>query len=242
MKFECSKQEIDRRKKAFVTLLAGIVVGLIVTSMIFRFPLNAIGYILIAVICFSVCVPTFRFLHSVAETKLRISNQMIERIGIRTVERCLISEIDKMKVKRRINGEIREIYLWLNGRGFFLTAFEGHFDVIKNEILRNLRKNVVVSEMREPMDFDHPLFYPVLGLSIGFSSIYFFHFLLRASPIQVRIVLSLFSVFLIALGVYFVYRKPISARNNRAHILVDVVFGLCMICFGVSMFFLGLNY
>lgn len=242
MQFETSKKEINRRKWAFATLLVSLFVGLILASVMFCFPIHLFGYFLIAAAFLVICILTFRFLNSILNMKLRISDQTIERIGIGPVEKYLISEIDEMKVKRRINGEIREMYLWLNGKGLFLTAFEGSFDAIKNDLFRNLRKNAVVSEIREPMNFDHPLFYPVLGLLIGFSSIYFFRFLFRASSIQVQVILFLFSIFLIALGVYFVYKKPISARNNRARFMADVVFGLCMICFGVSMFFLGLYY
>ncbi|MFA4998879.1 MAG: hypothetical protein WC514_02560 [Candidatus Paceibacterota bacterium] len=243
MEFTVSKKEISRRKKAFLTLVISLFFGLFLASFFLNYPVSKSGYLLILVIILFISGLTFWFLDSVLKIKLRISDEKIERMNGKNIQSLTSSKIKEIKIKRRTNGIIREIYIWsYDKRNMFLTAFEENFEEIK-EILKNkITTDVVVKEIREPIDFDHPLFYSLLGLPICFFSIYFLNLISGANSSQAKIIMFIYSVFMLFLGVYFIFKKPISARYEGKRAVIDYVIGTFMVCVGVFMFFVGLNF
>lgn len=226
-----------------MTLLASVLIGLLLASNIFCYPILKSGFLLIAGIFLAIGILTFQFLNSISIVKLHISDKKIERMNAGAVKGFFLSDISGIKIKRRTNGAIREIYIWFNNKkSLFLTAFEENFENIKNILADKTDKNTAVKEIREPIDFDHPLFYPFLGLLIGFSSIYFFKLISGLNSSQAKIIMFVSSVFVLLLGAYFVFKKPISARYEEKRSVIDCVIGAFMACAGIFMFFAGLNF
>ena len=60
-----------------------------------------------------------------------------------------------------------------NYKYHYINAFEEKFELLKDTLLGQLNNEVFVKEIHEPINFDHILFYPVLGLIISFLSLFF---------------------------------------------------------------------
>jgi ABC-type multidrug transport system fused ATPase/permease subunit len=242
MEFEASKKEIRRRKKAFATLVASVSIGLFLASNILRYPISKSGYLSIAVIFLVIGVLTFLFLNSISKVRLRLFDEKIERMNAKAAESFFFSEISGIKVKRRTSGAIREIYIWFdNKKSLFLTAFEENFENIKDILADKTRKNVAVKESREPIDFDHPLFYSLLGLVVSFFGVYFLKLVSSADSSQAKIIIFACAVFLFFLGAYFIFAKPISARYEGKRAAIDYAIGIFMVCAGIFISFAELS-
>ena len=228
-----SKTEINRRKKAYATLLISLIVGQILASKILHFPITIINYFYFIIAFFLLGVLSFRLLNFLLHIKIVLSTQMLERINNKTSESFLIKNIIKVKIKRTTKNTIREIYIWLqDGKSVFISAIE-NFEQFRNDLISKLDKNVAVREMHEPIDFDHPLFYSVLGLPISFIGVYLIKLITNFNYARIGIALLVFSVYLLAIGIYFIYAKPISKEYGYQKRIIDFAFGIFMICSGI---------
>lgn len=243
MEFISSKSELHRRKKAFITLLLSLTAGLFLSSKILDFPISPTGYLFLVVAFISAGVLTVRFLNSVSRIKIHIGDKKIERTNGRLSENFSLSDINRITIKKRTTGSIREMYIWFRNRNsLVMTAFEEDFAQVKDALVGNtISKNVVVKEVREPIDFDHPLFYPILGLLIGFVSIYFLKLITNIDYSVAAIILLISSMYTFALSVYFMLIKPIARRCGGKQAVVDYVIGLIMVCAGIFILLTGLS-
>jgi hypothetical protein len=243
MEFIISNNEIIRRKRAFSALMVSLFIGLFLASFFLNYPISGRGYLLIAVIIILISILTFWFLTSILKIKLLINNECIERINGKNIQRLALSEIKEVKIKRRTNGIIREIYIWSRDkRSMFLTAFEESFEEIKNILENKITTDVVVKETKEPINFDHPLFYPFLGILISFLGIGFLNVLTKIDYLMIKIIFTCFSVFILALSLYFIFKKPISARHGGKSEIADYIIGIIMFCASIFIFFVSLSY
>lgn len=243
MNFIVSKNELNRRKKAFIVLLVSLLIGIVLFSNILVFPIYPIGYISIIIVFFVLCVITFRFLSSLSQMKIRITGQEIERVKGNTTEKYLLSEIESLKIQRRTNGTIRELYIvFRNHRYLYINAFENDFENLKNVITGKLNQNTKVKEIREPLDFDHALFYPILGLLISFISIFGFKQILVLDYFGIKIIFLFFCAYTFSLAIYFLLKKPISTRSGKNQTIVDYIFGIVMIVMSLLILIIGLGF
>ena len=133
MEFITSKKEITRRKKAFATLLISITIGLFLSSLFFNYQILIYEYLLIVAAFLFLIITSFHFLNSLLKLKINISEKEIKKTGGKMSETFLLSDIKSLKIKRRTNGVIREIYLSFDKRKeLVITAFEDNFENIKN--------------------------------------------------------------------------------------------------------------
>ncbi|MDD4931283.1 MAG: hypothetical protein PHG66_04050 [Candidatus Colwellbacteria bacterium] len=236
MEFTTSIREITRRKKAFLTLLTSLFIGLVLTSKIFHYPISGSKYLLIIGIFIIIGILTFQFLSSISKVRLFINEEKIERINGKSVDKFLFSNIKIIKIKRRTNGVIREIYiLFSDKRSLFLTAFEDDFEDIKDILLDKTNKKISIKEAREPISFDHPIFYPALGLLIGFISILSFRATLNASSYQASFITIICSIYAASVGTYFIFNRPISSRYKDKSAVIDYITGSIFICAGIIL-------
>jgi len=237
-----SKTEIKRRKKAFATLLLSLLIGIVLFSNILVFSISPIGYISIIIVFFVLCIITFQFLSSLSQIKIRITDQEIERQKGKNIEKYQISEINSLKIKRRTNGIIREIYISLNNRKYlYISAIEEQFELLKDALVNKTNKKIRIKEIREPLNFDHFLFYPILGLLISSGGIFFLKQILSFDYSIVRIISLFFSVYILCLAVYFIIKKPISVGSGKDKVTIDYVFGFGMLITSILMAILGLQ-
>lgn len=242
MEFIISKNEITRRKKAFATLLSSMTIGLFLGSLLLGYPISACGYLLVAMAFLFLSIITLIFFNSILKSKIYISEEGIRKVNGKLSESFLFSEIKSIKVKRRKNRRIREIYIFFdNQKELIITAFEEDFEKIRDLIVGKLNNGTPIREISEPIDFDHPLFYSILGLPISFIGIFFIKIVTNLNYSQTKCILLALSVYIFAIGMYFIIKKPTSIRVGKGQVFTDYIMGLIFVLSSVFIFFIGLS-
>jgi len=228
MEFNISKNEITRRKKAFATLLFSMIVGLFLGSSLFSYPISMYGYLLVIAAFFLLITITFIFFESLSRLKIHISDEGIKKISGKLSESFLFSDIKSIKIKRRTNGIIREIYVFFHNRKeLIITAFEEDFEKIRDLLVGKVNSSTSIKEVKEPIDFDHPIFYSLLGLPISFISILFIKIVTTLDYFKLKYVLFALAIYVFIIGLYFIIKKPMAIRigkktsNRRLHIWIN---------------------
>jgi hypothetical protein len=238
MEYTISQTEITRRRKAYITLSMSIVVGLVIASILFNFPVAIGGYALVITALFLLGTFSFGFFRTLLKTKIILSKMSLERIVNGFLEKYALRDIDHVTVKWTTNSTIREIYIYLrDGRSIFISALE-QFEEFKEVLVRNLDAGVMIKEIHEPLDFDHPLFYTLLGFPISIAGVFVFTSIPLIGYQQTRIGVSLFVVFLCIFGTYFIIAKPISKRSGNTTVVSDYGLGFLMIASAIGIAFL----
>lgn len=233
MEYLISRNEITRRKWAYFTFSLNLVLGLILGSFALSFPLPLYIYLTTIVSFFLVGVFSFVFFTKLFQTKIYFdNNHLIKKVKSRT-EKYLLSDINKVAIKWTRQKTIREVYIWLkDNNSVFVTALVD-FIGFKNELLSRINKNVSVNDKHEPIKYDHPLFYVILGLFIGLASIFLFRSLIQANLQLIRIGSYIFLAYSMGLGLYFYIFKPTSKISGETTKKLDYIARTTLILLGV---------
>lgn len=238
MNYRISPIEIKRRKKAYATLSTSIMVGLFLASVVFTFPINIGGYLLTATILLLMGLFSFKFLNKLSQTKIKLSNQLLERVDKKHSYKYSLNKIKRLKIKWTTNKTIREIYIHLNNGKSIAISAVNQFEDFKNNLLSKVNKNTKIKETHEPLDYDHPLFYSILGLPISAAAILILKFAPSLSYKYIKIGEIIFSVYLLILGTYFIIEKPILKSLDKKIAISDYVMGISMIGLGFVILFI----
>jgi hypothetical protein len=240
MEYEISKNEISRRKKAYITLSISLIIGLFLSSIIFDFPASFINYFLTVGAMFMIGFFSFRFFHYLSKTKISIPGKSLIRVNDRIREEYSLTRVNRVKVKWTTRDAIREIYIWFTDRkSVFITGLD-NFGQFRKDLLSKISKDVAVKEVHEFLDFDHPLFYSVLGLVVSGIGVLFMKLIASFNFQNMQILLSALFIYMFILGIYFIIARPISKRLGNQRKIIDYVFGLIMVFLGIYICSLGL--
>ena len=228
-----------RRKKAFVTLAVSLLIGLILTLI--KFVIANVWISIISVFVLALILVFFAFMFSLSfdfllKMKISLTDQYLQRDNGKKVEDFLIADITKINIKRTTGKTIREIKIvFTNGTNVCINALD-NFEQFKDDLVKKISVNVVKNEFSEPIDFDHPLFYVVVGALVSFLSTNAIRFLVNLDYRSTIIFYVIFSVYLLIWGIYFVLQKPISQRYGNKTVKVDYIIGLLMVLAGLGIF------
>ncbi len=141
MEYFTSKKETLRRKNVFLALITSFFLGLIIFSKLINLQISTLYLIIIFALLAFFYFLTSNYLNHLIKSRLRIDNNYIERISGKNSETLLFSEVKAISIKRRSNGNIREIsILFKDNKNLYINAFEEEFESLKEEILKNLDK------------------------------------------------------------------------------------------------------
>jgi len=242
MEFTISKKEITRRKAAYVALAVNIFFGLLLSSQLLNIQLLPSLYLSFIVAFFLLGVISFRSLNILKKTIIRLSDQEIERCNGKISERFLLSEVESIKIKRRKNGVVREIYIFSKShKHLFISAFEQDFEVLTSSLLDKIDKGIPIHENYEPLDFDHILFYPILGLTIGFCFVCFLKLIISVNQTILKYFGFAISGLACSLAVFFTSWKPISRRTANKNNAIDYIITIIMFGLGIYVFYMYAN-
>lgn len=237
MVYKISQAEITRRKRAYLTLSTSIMVGLVLASIILNFPVSTGGYVLTTTVIFLLGAFSFRSFHTLSQTKIVLSNQALERIVNGVSEKYFLSNVNRVKVKWTTNNTIREVYVWLNGgTSVYISALD-HFKEFRKKLFSKLDKGVKIEEIHEPLDFDHPLFYSILGLPISTIGVLIFKSVPYLNYQHIKIGVMAFFVYLFIFGIYFIFARPLSKRYGNKTVASDYIIGFLMIGSAIAILF-----
>ena len=227
---------MNRRKIAFASLSVSLVIGLVLSSLILDLQIPFGVYLCSVFLLFVFNILLSKSFKSILRNTITLSDKDLERKSEKACEIYLLSNIDKIKIKTTTKGTIREIYIWFcNGQSMFINGLE-KIEEFRSNLLSKIDKKITVKKITEPIDFDHPLFYPALGLVISFACVYLIKLILNLDELNIKVVSYAFLVYVLAVGLYFIFLKPIAKRYGSQKRAVDYIFGITMVCAG--MFFL----
>lgn len=234
MIYYISKTELGRRKKAYISLSISLLIGLLSGSIILNFPIPLVIYAFVVIALSLIGIFSFSFFRILITTQITLTPKSLQRRVGNTFEEYMFSNIQKIEIKSTTNKTTREIYIRMNGQKTIIITALHQFEKFRNDLLNKVG-NISIHKILEPMDFDHPLFYPVLGLLIGNISMYLFRFLTYLNLQQIKIWLYFLLTYLFVLGFYFFISKPISKRSGNKTYYQDYVLGGVLIVVGIIL-------
>lgn len=220
-----SKKEINRRINAYTALIIFFFVSLIFFS--FNYVVNYLNisiYIILTIVFFLYLsrIILIRYFNSILKTDIKLNSEYIRKNNIK----YLTKNIRKIIIKRTTKGYVREIKIILNKN--IITYINNSTNDIEN-FLTKLKKYVpeetTIKTINEPLDFDHIVFYPILGTLVGFISVKTIKILTSLGNDYINLISYIISLFAFILGMYFILYKPISKRDERKKQKSDYIWG-----------------
>jgi hypothetical protein len=233
-----SKTEISRRKRAYISLISSIVIGVTLgaVKVIAENPfLFSVGITMLSGLLALSAVFPFKILNKYLKTKVYIKGVYLIREAGNENEKIEIEKIKSIHIKWTTRKTIREIKFSVEGdKILFLNGLE-NFEQFRIELLKKVAKNIV-KEYCEPMDFDHPFFYIFLGLFLGFTATWAVRIMLFIGPKAFNVISVLTMLFITVLGIYFILNKPIYGRFRGKTGVADYISGVFFIVSGIYIF------
>jgi hypothetical protein len=234
--YATSSAEMDRRKTAFTALAISLFISVCVSSydFILAEPEIALPGIAVLGTVLLIARSSFnRLFEDSTHTRVLISNGTLVRKTKKSDEKHHADEFESIRIKRTVKGLIREIRIGLTGAtAFHINGIED-FEQFKDDLIDATEDDVVLSEVREPVDLDHPWFYPIFGTLVGVISTVSFRILMRMNLEDFRYLQIGVGVFLIFVGGVFLGKQPNKGRYGNKGRVADFILGVLMLCLGM---------
>ncbi|MPM12951.1 hypothetical protein SDC9_59306 [bioreactor metagenome] len=231
--YATSRAEMSRRKTAFKKL----VVSFFVTASVFSSPsllaypaLSAAVMLIVAILLTFAVVRIDRVLDTQSKLRICLTDSMLLWKFGRSDTEIPLQEIRRIRIKRTTKGTIREIMIVAEKKQTYINGLED-FEAFARDLTGKI-PNIKVTEFLEIADFDHPLFYVFLGITVGIAAITLFRAVLRISGAGLKYFELAVASYLIFTGVYFLLKKPIGGRYGDKIIPPDYVFGFLFLLAG----------
>ena len=242
MEFTVTNKEIIRRKIAYVALVISLFVGLLLFSKLLNIRLISSLYLSFIAAFFLLGVLSFRFLNLLRTIKIRLSDQEIERLSGKLSERFLLSEVERISIKRRSSGAVREIHIFFrNHKHLYLSAFEQDFEDLTSFLVDKVDSGIPIREKYEPLNFDHFLFYPILGLTISFCFVCFLRGIIYSDYNVLKYYELGISALACSIAVFFAWWKPIARRSGEKNVATDYIIAIIMFVLSIYVFNISVN-
>jgi hypothetical protein len=239
IKYNISKIEINRRKKAFTSLIVSLLIFGILFSIDFIIKNIAISIIIIisvTIMLYLSRILTFKFFYNLLKTKVLIVDDYILRTFQKGEVKCFFKNIKYIKIKKTSKGYNREIKIISNSNTDIAINGLDKFQEFEQELIKNI-DNKKIKYLKEPIDFDHLLFYPIFGMILSFIFIFGIKFLSKLDYQNIK--LFYYTVFSINLfiSLYIFFSKPLSKTFEKKKVNLDYVFSLCIILLSLFIYF-----
>ena len=236
--YSISTDEMDRRSRAYTTFIVSLLIVISASSIDYLFSAPTIvlpcllGLALVLVLSKLAFLKSFR---GYSQIRVLVDDSHIERIRGTSSEKYLVKDIVGFRAKRTSRGSIREITVRLgDGRRFIVNALRD-FERFEQELQKKAPASAVKSEVKEPIDYDHPLFYVVFGVMMGLAV---------TTAIRVIAVLSEkglkwtnlgIACYAFVVGAYLLLGRPLSQRYGTRSRSVDLVLGSLALLSGIVL-------
>jgi hypothetical protein len=176
-----------------------------------------------------------RSLRSYALLELRLDDTHIKRQRGETVERFVLAEVTRIRIVRTSRKNLREITAQMrNGRRLSMNGVED-FERLEQDLRSRLPANVAVTEVREPIDYDHPLFYVIFGLITGVAFTLAVRAMATLSESGLKWATHAIACYSALLGIYVLLARPLSQRYGPKSRTGDLVLGLFGLLAGILL-------
>jgi hypothetical protein len=240
--YHISKNESIRRKKAFIALIVSFMIGLVISSFdygISHFITSIFIFLALSGLLFGSVILNNRWQDRFSRKRILVDDQTISTISEKTKTTYYIGDIQKIFVKRTFGGYIRQIKLsFISGRS---TIFNGlaadDFNSLEKSLISRCNPETVVKEIKEPIDFDHRLFYPILGLIISSMFTLFMRLITGMNPASLKIVYLCIVIYILIVGLIIFLLKPFYNLHGPKGIKSDYIFGSVFLILGILIYF-----
>ena len=228
--YAASKGEMDRRLKAFMRLILFLYISACICSIdiIIKHPGASMPALIISAIFLFLMWLNFRktFINE-SQKKIYLSEKELILDFKKSKDQYSVKDIESIQIKRTTNKTIREIRVSIAGaNNIFINGLED-LEQLKENLI-SFAPNAAVKEIKEPIDYDHPLFYVILGTAVGAL----LAVLLRISALYNDYIQILSAGFLLAVGVFWILYKPLKSRYGSRKTLSDDIMGLLFLFIG----------
>lgn len=209
-----SSDELHRREKAFDRLGVSTILAFAIGSASL-FVAHSLA-LLVGIACLATLFIASRVWLAAgnrryAQTTWDIGHTTLVRSDSRSVHEYQLDSIRHAQAKRTTAGVIREIKLSFDdGSAAYANGLEDAESFWECLNSRNIDASQVV--LREPIDFDHPLFYVVLGCALGASMSLIARLGVSSPRLSGHWAYVVLATYSFAFSVYWLRAKPISGR------------------------------
>lgn len=234
--YRTSLAELDRRREAYARLVLCITLGATVASadLLLDHPLHVglalvtlLGVLLLSWIYFS------RLFDRYAQVVWRINGQELVRGVDGSFDNYSLAQATGMRVKWTSDSRVRAIGLHFSrSKSLYVNALAS-----PHEFLDRLRGLGVPESAgsREPVDYDNPWFYRLLGLAIGAALSTVGRLATDLDEGSARVAYIVIAVYMVAFGVYWLRSTPLAQSYGQSKHSLDVVVGCAMLLAGVAL-------
>jgi cation transporter-like permease len=241
VEYHISETEINRRKGAFSSLMLAVMIGLIVSLLDFlvsQIPLSLILTLVVSGLLFGASVLNIRWQNSFARKRLLVDDQAIKKIGEHSEEVYFYKYIRRITVKRTVKGYIRQIKLTLDsGRSTTINGLGPDDFENLDKTLTGHCSNAIVKSMKEPIAFDHPLFYPILGLVISSLFSVFIRLGVGLNESNLKIIYICILSYIAIVGIAIFLMRPYYNLHGRKGRRTDIIMGTMFLLIAVILYF-----
>lgn len=237
--FSINKIELNRRLTAFTSLLVTLYSSLLFSSLILLLSLikgNELFFSIFFFILF--CIFTISriaitiFFRSFRQTKIYLNQDYIERKSLKSSDQFMLNKIIRISIKRTCKNTIREICLWFNdGSNIFFDGIENFEDFKK--IIIQYCYNAKINNSHEPIDYDSPIFYPILGVILGVTTIIILKMMLNINANQIQLLHVFLTLYISFIGGYFILDKPLTKRYGEKFKITDLISGSILVILSI---------
>ncbi len=227
--YNISKKEINRRIIAYTSLIIFYFISLIFFSFNYiKQYLNVFLFIILilVLVLFLSRIIVVRYLNSLLKTNIELTPEYIKKNNTK----YLIKNIKKVIIKRTSKGLVREIKIKLNNNiSTYINNSIEDIEGFTEKLKQYLSNNTDIKYIKEPLDFDNIIFYPILGILIGFISVKTMEFFFILDIKDMHFISYIISLFAFVLGLYFILYKPIHKRDEKVKLSSDNIWGVLFI-------------
>lgn len=238
VRYAASGTELQRRMRAYTTLIVSLLAGIALSSIDYLVAAPATWLMGLGGFAFLLVlsrVALRQSLRSYALLELRLDEAQIERVRGDTVEKYPLAEIVGLRVVRTSRKSLREITAMTgNGQRLRMNAVE-EFEGLLTHLRSRLPGRVSVIEAREPIDYDHPLFYVVFGLVTGAAFTLAIRAMATLSQSGMKWATLAIACYSAILGAYVLLARPLSQRYGPKSRFGDLLLGLFALLAGILL-------
>jgi len=240
IEYNISLKEIERRKRAFTTLIVGIWLGLI--ASVSDFIISNILQSAIFILAFSIFlyisrVLTVKSLNYFLQIRFLVNDELIKRKTKKSEEIYLFKDITKLSIKRTSKGYIREIKVLLkDGNSIFINGLND-FEPFKEKLINNCSKSIKIKKINELIDFDHPFFYLFFGFIASSISTIFIRLIVGLNSSNLGILYLSVLFYNLIISLFIVLTKPVSRRFGKTTQVADYILGILIFLIDVFLYF-----
>lgn len=238
--FTISQEEIDRRIKAFSNLGICLFLGLVLSSLIFWLwnYFTILLFLLVFIIFLFSRILLGNFFKKLSQKRITLYDDNLEIIIQKSHEKIDLDTIKELIIVKTTRNKIREIRIISKNETIVLDGL-ANFHRFEEELIKKCNQDIKTRVINEPIDYDHPLFYILLGLMIGFLSLLFIKLTNNLDDAKLQLVLILIITFVFLMSGYFIIGKPLYKRYGGKSAIIDIIIGLIfLVCNLVLIYFI----